>query len=143
MNIVYPDNTLVNNQLLPLNTTQTQPEITIDPKLIDDKLYSIIMIDTDALINKTNKDASFLHWWVANINLRQNFSQVWFTYFPPTPPKNTGRHHYRFYLLRQSEPIIQPVGMDSVTSRAPFYFDYYVKALKMNIIDSKYFVLES
>jgi phosphatidylethanolamine-binding protein (PEBP) family uncharacterized protein len=144
MDIKY-NTTIVNGNNLNLNQTQNEPEILINAP--NNNLYSVVMIDIDAVSKSVSTDKSskttFLHWWIANIDLNSNFNEVWFTYFPPTPPKGSGVHHYIFYLLRQPNLIIKPTGMDSVLSRAPFNIDYYINGYKMSIVDKKYFTVQS
>lgn len=138
MDIKY-ESIVVNSNKLQVSQTQTTPEIFINQPT--DRLYSIIMIDIDAH-SKSGK-TTFLHWWIANIDLNNNFNEEWFTYFPPTPPKRTGTHRYYFYLLHQSGLIVKPTGMDSILSRVPFNIDYYINGYRMNVVDKKYFTVDS
>lgn len=137
MDIRY-NNTLVNSQTLNKNTVQKEPEVTINKPVAS--YYSVIMIDLDAPPGKTDKSISFLHWWVANIDLSKNFNQIWVPYFPPTPPSGTGAHRYVFYLYKQPKLLEKPYNLNSITSRDKFNLSAVSSSLGLQLLDIRQFV---
>jgi phosphatidylethanolamine-binding protein (PEBP) family uncharacterized protein len=94
LSILYGDTTIKNGQDL---TGQSRiykqvPTIKINPA--DDKTYLITMTDPDAPSYKQGK-----HTWTHYVALIKGDGMVkkeLYTYQPPSPPPNSGIHHYNF-----------------------------------------------
>jgi hypothetical protein len=96
--IYYKNNKIKNNQFLTPSDTNKQPIIKYNN--YDDKLYTIIMYDPDAI------NGTFVHWAIVNIPGNNiNNGDILLPYKGPSPPYNTGKHRYIFNLYEQSNKI--------------------------------------
>jgi hypothetical protein len=82
MEVIYNNNTPVQNgQYLKVFETQTPPQIKLSSNII--RPYVIVMYDPDAV------GGTYLHWIKGS-------EKDFLSYKGPSPPPNTGEHHYVF-----------------------------------------------
>jgi hypothetical protein len=98
MEVFYNNKLLESGIFLKPSETQLAPKITFNEPKNDNKLYTLIMYDPDAV------NGTYVHWLVTNISNREitNGNEV-LKYMGPAPPPKTGRHHYIFELYIQTE----------------------------------------
>jgi phosphatidylethanolamine-binding protein (PEBP) family uncharacterized protein len=94
MNIKYNNKNIKNNDFLSPNKTQIEPEVLMH--FDENKLYTLIMYDPDA-VNGTH-----IHWLITNIKNNISNSKTILSYKGPAPPLKTGKHRYIFEIYEQS-----------------------------------------
>jgi len=137
----------VKGQFFTPTETKTKPFVSFTG-LLKNKLYTLLMHDPNAVGGNVN------HWIVVNIkNGDINSGQTIVTYKGPSPPPNTGVHHYIFDLYIQkselyvSEKINHTSALDDVyrvlelTNQTPvvekYFTSQYVKINGGKIISKK------
>lgn len=77
------------------------PEITYKEYIFNDRFYSLIMTDPDAICV-----GEFIHWVIINIpgNQISKGNEI-LSYCPPAPPYNSNLHRYIFLLFEQSQKL--------------------------------------
>ena len=108
MNIQY-NNIPVSNNFFTPSQTKIKPKVILN-NLDTNKLYTLIMTDPDAI------SGNFIHWIIVNIpgstsNIDEGKEIL--EYYGPSPPKNTGIHHYTFLLFEQLTNVL----LDSIYNR--------------------------
>jgi hypothetical protein len=94
MEIFYGNRLIGNNVFLTVSSTQNKPIIILNVN--PNKFYTLIMYDPNAI------NGTYIHWIEANIT--GNEIKTGYTILPykgPSPPPNTGIHHYIFELYEQ------------------------------------------
>jgi hypothetical protein len=140
MNVIYESN-LDNNyndfkgycsiksQLIKnINIIKNEPSIYIDDK--KNNFYSVILIDLDS---------SFLHWWISNYNLKENYFETWVNYLTPFD-NNNETHRYIFYLFSQDYFIHKPEYINPYKFRVNFNVKENIEKLNLKLKDTKYFL---
>jgi phosphatidylethanolamine-binding protein (PEBP) family uncharacterized protein len=96
---IYFKNKKVNDTRILKKYTSTPPNV----KLLLDKnmYYTFIMYDP----NSVSSTGTWIYWVVINILDNLKTGKVLLPYYAPTPPQNTGYHHYTFLLLKQTTII--------------------------------------
>jgi len=103
MKVSYPSFTLKNT-----NTSSTIEETSMKPEI----LLSNIPLSTLIMHDPDSSQPSWLHYLVVNIpNGDISKGDVIVSYNGPSPPKDTGVHHYIFELYSQQE-LIHPEQME-------------------------------
>lgn len=127
-----------NGDVLPFDATQIKP--TIHVSNVPSKYYSIIVVDPDAPSRSNPKYKYVLHWLIINN------SQEIVPYQFPTPPPNSGKHRYSFYLLRQDKKIdsdtLDLKKIDGKFVRTNFNFSEFMADNNLEIIDLVIFETE-
>lgn len=119
LSILYNGQNLKNNQNLSKLITKTKPSYTIqnsDPN----KYYTLMMIDIDAPSHDNPIYSPWLHWLIIN-----NKDEI-ISYFPPTPPDNSGNHRYIFILYEQQNGQI--FNNKNIIKRNNFKLDNFIKS---------------
>jgi Cu-Zn family superoxide dismutase len=93
--------------------------------------YTILMYDPDAVGPAPGSKVNYLHYLVMN-------GQTCVPYKGPSPPPNTGVHHYTFVLYKQSAPT-QCMSLE----RSPFDLDAFVKENGLEEIQRSVFEVSS
>ncbi|KAH7107218.1 PEBP-like protein [Auriculariales sp. MPI-PUGE-AT-0066] len=101
--------------LLP-NQTLSPPVVRARAFHMDQRNYTLVMVDPDVPDVHNETYQTFLHWAVPNIPLSifsrsfrlslHNMPQL--SYIPPHPQQGTAYHRYTIFLLRQSRPVQLP-----------------------------------
>ena len=121
MEISY-GNTILSKEsvpFIPVEQTQNQPKVIITQ---GDKQYSsLFMYDPDAV------NGIFVHWLVLNIPQDNLITQgeTKREYYPPSPPKGSGKHKYMFKLYTHDQPL--NINDDSVNN-----YDQVLQVLTSN-----------
>ena len=98
MNISFK-NKKVNDTRILKKYTSKPPNVKL---LLDkNKYYTFIMYDPDSV----SSTGTLIHWVVINIRDNLKKGKVLLPYREPTPPQNTGYHHYTFLLFEQTSII--------------------------------------
>lgn len=132
MEIQYPNKIVVHNgKYISPKDSSTMPTIVFmgNPQ----KLYTLVMLDTDAM------RGTRIHWLVVNISTQEN--AVIFHYDGPHPPKGSGYHHYYFLLVEQENRV--PISRLKFTNRYENIHTVFGKLGLSNsckILDTKFFV---
>mmetsp|Transcript_2465 Transcript_2465/g.3040 ORF Transcript_2465/g.3040 Transcript_2465/m.3040 type:complete len:198 (-) Transcript_2465:787-1380(-) len=93
-------NVLIGRELT-IKDTSTTP-INIKYECDKRSLYTLIMIDPDALSQKCQIFGPIVHYMIINIKGNNiNSGEIKATYKGPSPPPNTGLHRYIFFILEQ------------------------------------------
>ena len=96
MEVFYNGKIIKNNQFLKVSETQIEPEIKLNME--ENKLYTLIFYDPDAVAGGT-----YIHWTIVNItNNDIKTGNIIIPYKGPSPPMKTGKHHYIFNLYEQN-----------------------------------------
>jgi len=119
-----------NPTMYDLETMKIPPKITF-PNLESNKFYTLIMYDPNAV------SGTFLHMLTVNINKMQN-GVTCVDYHPPTPPLNSGIHHYTFALYKQNSETT----CDTYT-RSMFDLNRYVTEHKLTLVANVVFTIDS
>jgi phosphatidylethanolamine-binding protein (PEBP) family uncharacterized protein len=98
MNISFKNKKVDNKIILKKYTLQSP---TVKLLLDKNKYYTFIMYDP----NSVSSTGTWIHWVIVNIQDNLKNGQVLLPYYSPTPPQNTGYHHYTFLLLEQTTII--------------------------------------
>jgi phosphatidylethanolamine-binding protein (PEBP) family uncharacterized protein len=95
MEVFYNGKIIKDNQFLQVAETQIEPEIKLNMK--ENKLYTLIFYDPDAV------GGTYIHWTIVNItNNDIKTGNIIIPYKGPSPPMKTGKHHYIFNLYEQN-----------------------------------------
>lgn len=95
MEVFYNGKIIKNNQFLKISETQIEPQIKLNMK--ENKLYTLILYDPDAV------GGTYIHWTIVNItNNDIKTGNIVIPYKGPAPPSKTGKHHYIFNLYEQN-----------------------------------------
>lgn len=99
MEVFYNNKKIKNNEFLYCNNTKEQPDIIYN--FNPNKYYTLIMYDPDAV------NGNYIHWLIINIkSIRsEEDGNVILEYKGPSPPPNTGIHHYIFEIYMQDNYI--------------------------------------
>jgi large subunit ribosomal protein L35 len=134
------NNSIVKNgEFIPLNKTQSEPKINYRSEPNEE--YTIIMIDPDAPSSANPIYKYWLHLLIINNN------QIIVPFEPPTPPKNSGKHRYIIYLLKQKQSIdknkinLEKNGIN--IKRNNFNFAEFIHDNNLETLDSVYFRTEN
>ena len=140
MNIIY-ENTIntqyiqastyfvVNNQFVKdKNIIQNEPIFSFKHQF--KKHFSIMLIDLQT---------SFLHWWVSNIDLENEYKEIWINYFSPF----LDEHTYVFYIFYQPFFIDKPEYINPFKFRDKFKVKEYCAKFNLKLINTKYFILNT
>eukprot|EP00794_Sanderia_malayensis_P001414 gene1414-1566_t len=127
LSVVYPYNDMKRcGETFPLDSLKERPKVELD-KLgtLTDKNLTLLMVDPDAPSHKNPSCRSWLHWIVADTNLKEKGVQQGreiVPYRPPSPPSGSGRHRYYFLLYEQNE---KTVFMENPEDRCRFDVDAF------------------
>lgn len=126
MKIMYPTFTLKNiNTVSTVEDTQHTPQIIL-PNI---ELSTLMMHDPDS------SQPSWLHWLVVNIpNGDISKGNTIVSYNGPSPPPNTGTHHYIFELYSQNLSIL-PRNI----KRNSFVVKHFVEDYNLNFLKKQMF----
>jgi phosphatidylethanolamine-binding protein len=93
LKVTFPPSNPVNlgTRLIP-TITQTHPQIF----LLTNNDYTLVLMDLDA---PGTKPAQWLHWIVTYTKANGKWNSV-VSYYPPSPPPNSGIHRYVFLQFR-------------------------------------------
>lgn len=130
MKISYPSFVLNSK-----NIVSTIEETAIVPKIELPflKLSTLIMHDPDSM------KPSWLHFLVINIpNGDISKGDVIVSYAGPTPPPNTGTHHYIFELYEQ----LKPISLESL-SRSAFSVSHFTEKNELKFVKKQMFKVNS
>ena len=98
MNILYNEKIIQNNNFIKVTKVQYKPKIQLNVN--PNELYTLLLHDPDAV------GGTRIHWAVVNItNNNIKTSDIVLPYISPTPPENSGKHHYIFTLYKQGVKI--------------------------------------
>ena len=114
--VIYNGSTIVDEQILTVEETQTIPIIQVP------KDYYLIMYDLNSSVNPSR-----VHWF-------KNYYTELFEYQGPAPPINTGMHQYIFILCKGIPPFI-PTQRDYFNPN-PYYKNIISKTYFLSNIDS-------
>jgi phosphatidylethanolamine-binding protein (PEBP) family uncharacterized protein len=112
MNIQYPKFNVSQDStdMIDINLVKTEPSFSLKVK-DPSALYTLIMMDPDAptgFDGDKNKNRTFLHWWLANINTNGKIKyDIFMPYTSPAPPQ--GKHRYYFKLFKQPAIVSKPM----------------------------------
>lgn len=126
---------------IPFEKSHSKPKIKFDRYPEDN--YAILMIDPDAPSRNNPIYADFLHLLIINNK------KIIVPYEPPNPPKNSGRHKYVFYLLKQSTFIdegklnLSNISNNSNINRKNFILSDFIRKNRLVIVASTYFETEN
>jgi phosphatidylethanolamine-binding protein (PEBP) family uncharacterized protein len=99
MEVFYNGKIIKNNQFLKVSETQIEPEIKLNME--ENKLYTLIFYDPDAIPDALG--GTYIHWTIVNItNNDIKTGNIIIPYKGPCPPMKTGKHHYIFNLYEQN-----------------------------------------
>ncbi|XWV25681.1 phosphatidylethanolamine-binding protein-like protein [Tupanvirus soda lake] len=138
-NVVIGNTTIKDGIFIPLDQIVRKPKIRFDR--YPDELYTILMVDPDAPSRENPIYKYWLHLLIIN-----NHQKI-VSYEPPSPPKNSGKHRYIFYLLKQSDVLnkhqLQIPNINSNNfDRKNFSLDDFINDNDLKIISSVYFETE-
>ncbi len=138
--VVTINNSILRNaEFIPFSKSQSEPKIKFTRQ--PNEKYTVIMIDPDAP-SRTNPIYKYwLHYLIINND------QIAVPFNPPAPPKNSGKHRYIFYLLRQKN-IIDKNRLNLKTEgsgikRKNFNFTEFIADNNLDIVDNIYFETEN
>ena len=139
---------------LPLATTQVQPTIYFkdaDPGM----LYTVIMVDRDALSMSSPAYSPVVHFIVSNVtatDLRNGFNtssmhslKPFFSYSPPAPFVGTGCHRYYFILYAQSSqvfPTMDVIPADAILQRINWNFPQWAANQSLTKLGVNFFLTQ-
>eukprot|EP00734_Pompholyxophrys_sp_LG126_P000149 Pompholyxophrys_sp_v1_NODE_22_length_3962_cov_1.921423.p3 type:complete len:190 gc:universal NODE_22_length_3962_cov_1.921423:2264-2833(+) len=119
------DNIDIHGQYLTVEQTQEEP--CTDFSMLPNTYYTVVMIDPDAPGPKA-LGKSYLHLMETNIDKGHGVIDPVIPYKGPSPPPNSGDHHYIFYLLEQEGPIDISEPIDRTTfDLSDFMKNYHLK----------------
>ena len=129
MKIEY-DSFLVNDNITTARNTASKPTISLSPL----PLSSLVMYDPDAVT-----PPSWLHYLVINItNGDISKGNTLISYNGPSPPPDTGNHHYIFELLEQTSNITR-----LIEKRNGFDINTFKKENNLVLRAKKQFIVKS
>lgn len=124
----------INGQYLTVQDTQDEP--CYDFSMPPDTYYTVVMVDPDAPSSKA-LGKSYLHYLETNIDMGHGDIDTVVPYQGPSPPPNSGDHHYIFYLLEQPGPISVPGNIDRVS----FDLDAFIKTYNLKHMADNSFIV--
>lgn len=130
LSVAYPYNDLRScGETFPLESLKERPKIELD-KLgsLTDKNLTLLMVDPDAPSHKNPSCRSWLHWVVADTNIKEKgvtLGREIVPYNAPSPPSGSGRHRYYFLLYQQND---KTVFMENPQDRCKFDIDAFAAA---------------
>ena len=128
MEIEYPS-FIVNNSITTVKNTIVVPKITLSAL----KLSTLIMYDPNAI------KPSYIHYLITNIpNGDISKGDTIFSYAGPSPPPNTGDHHYIFTQFEQMKPY-----STSIQDRSSFDINAYIQQYNLVSRVKKQFIVKS
>lgn len=98
MQVKYSNKLISNEQHLTIEQSSSKPIITYP--YLNNKLYTILMVDLDAPSRKNPIYRSYIHWLKTNISINSNGDTV-VEYKGPQPPLNSGDHRYCIVIYEQ------------------------------------------
>jgi hypothetical protein len=111
MNVFYKQHSIVCGSYQTLNTLGRDIPRIEYKDLKDGTYYMMMMIDLDA------PSGYFLHWWKQNITTLNLEGDTIVSYYPPTPPSQSGIHTYCMFVFEQKGKLEE---MRKTISRIPF-----------------------
>jgi phosphatidylethanolamine-binding protein (PEBP) family uncharacterized protein len=102
MEVIYNGKIIKNKEIIPVKDTQIQPKINFLSVIKENKsnVYTLILHDPDAV------GGNKIHWLKVNIQYNDiNTGKDIISYKGPSPPINTGIHHYKFKLYKQDNIV--------------------------------------
>lgn len=137
--ITINNSVIKNGEFISLDKSQSEPKINYTRAL--GEKYSVIMIDPDAPSRTKPIYKYWLHYLIINNN------EIIVPFNPPAPPKNSGKHRYMFYLLKQNKNIdknqLKIINTNSGIKRNNFKFSEFLTDNNLEIIDYIYFETEN
>jgi phosphatidylethanolamine-binding protein (PEBP) family uncharacterized protein len=121
MEISY-DNNIISKEnvpFIPVIQTQTQPKVVITQQ--QNQYSSLFMYDPNAV------GGIMVHWLILNIPMNRSIIEgvTKKKYYPPSPPKGSGKHNYMFKLYSHDKPL-------SINSNSVNIYDEVLKVLSSN-----------
>lgn len=134
LSVAYPYNDMTScGETFPLESLAEKPKVQFD-RLGDltDKNLTLIMVDPDAPSKKNPSCRCWVHWIVADNNVKNKDSSLGreiVRYQPPRPPSGSGKHRYYFLLYAQND---KTVFLDDPEDRCKFNIDAFAAKLDLD-----------
>ncbi|XWV24450.1 phosphatidylethanolamine-binding protein-like protein [Tupanvirus deep ocean] len=136
--VVIAGITIRDGVFIPLERITQKPKIKFDR--YPDEFYTILMVDPDA----PSRENPIYKYWLHLLIINNNQKIV--SYEPPSPPINSGKHRYIFYLLKQqgvlSKNKLQDFN-DNNIDRKNFNLEDFINDNNLKIMSSVYFETEN
>ena len=140
---------------LPLESTQIQPKI-IYKDAAPGMLYTVIIVDRDALSMSSSEYSPVIHFIVSNVTATilkngldsQNVLTLnpFFAFSPPAPFPGTGCHRYYVILYQQAAgvyPTMEFIPPDAITQRLNWNFPQWATNYSLSEIAVNYFLTQN
>ena len=137
--VEYSSHSHVNlGNVLPVKDTQGQPRLFFPTQ--PHSLYTIMLVDPDALSRQTHEFRNFCHWVVVNVpgtgsdHVDAHKGHTVVPYMGPAPPPKSGLHRYVFLVYAQQAQLATHAlkefgkGKEGADERKSFQPEAWIKA---------------
>jgi phosphatidylethanolamine-binding protein (PEBP) family uncharacterized protein len=139
MEVIYNNKNIMKGEILTIKETQLEPEVYVrenNNTEITNNYYILLVRDPNSV------SGNYIHWLITNIKDINNLKngKTYFKYKGPSPPSNTGKHHYIFEIYKTNKTKEKMNNENRNIS-----YELLKKELKItsNPIVSTYFIIDS
>lgn len=131
--ILFNQIPIINNTEYTKEFVKNQPTYSYKNQINKNQYYTLIMVDRDVPSQKERKGI-WIHLCIYNIlNLRFEDGEIYYPWFAPSPPKNSGQHRYYFILYQQMNKINQKIISKNNEKRFFKNFPSFIQTIPTNL----------